>query len=268
MNDIITSKDNKLVKFTKSLYQKKSRDLEGCYIVEGIKMVQEALIQRDIIRFIVICPTILNQVNGGRDILDISSQSKHQVITVNENIFKFISDTQTPQGILAVIIKRSTKLKDFELKKNGRYILLDAVQDPGNVGTIIRTADAIGFDGIFLSKGCADVYNSKTLRSTMGSVYRVDLFQDIDLEILISCMKLHGIKIFASSLEADNVHFKADFCGGIGLIIGNEANGISKKVLEMADVKIKIPMRGGAESLNASVAAGILMYEIERNNYR
>ncbi len=263
----ITSKDNRLIKHVKSLHQKKYRDSEGQFFVEGVKMIREAVQQGVDVFNVLVCPDILKRVNGGEDLLDNLTGLKIQLDSVPENVFWYISDTESPQGVLAVIGKNKDSAAGDGLDPNGVYMLIDGVQDPGNVGTIIRTSDAIGAAGVFLSKRCADAYSPKVLRSSMGSIFRVSIFEKANLNEIAGRMQKAGIKIAATSLQANQYHFDINYTGGIGVVIGNESNGVSTELLSMADYTVKIPMRGGAESLNASVAAGVLMYEVLRSRW-
>jgi TrmH family RNA methyltransferase len=264
MEYTITSRDNNLIKHIKSLHQKKHRDDEGQFFVEGIKMVEEAIRQKTDIVNIVASIDMLTKISGGIEFADKLKEDNISTILVPESIFSFISDTETPQGVLAVIKKKCVIENEGIYVKNGTYILLDGVQDPGNVGSIIRTADAAGINGVILSRGCADIYNPKTLRSTMGSIFRVPIIDKADLHLIAKAMKKQGIIVLTSSLKSENYHYDVDYEGGIALVIGSEANGVGPEMMEMADLLVKIPMRGGAESLNASVAAGILIYEVMR----
>ena len=265
MEYTITSRDNKLIKHIKTLHQKKYREDEGQFFVEGIKMVEEAIRQKADIVNIVTSIDILTKISGGVELSERLKEIKVHTDWVPESIFRFISDTETPQGVLAVIKKKCANEDEIIFVKNGTYILMDGVQDPGNVGTIIRTSDAAGIDGVILSKGCADIYNPKTLRSTMGSIFRIPIVEKADICAIAKAMKKQGIRVLISSLKAKCFHYDVDYEGGIALVIGSESNGVGPEMAEMADLTVKIPMSGGAESLNASVAAGILIYEITRH---
>ena len=264
----ITSKDNKLVKHIKALHHRKNRDEEEQFFVEGAKVTQEALDQKVDILSIVICEDILGRINGGKDILTNLNKCGIPISRVAADIFGDISDMEAPQGILMVIRKERNSIENFVFNTNGIYIMLDGIQDPGNVGTIVRTADAIGADGVILSKGCADFYSPKTLRASMGSVFRVKLLEKVSLVETTQVMKEKGFMIAAASLQAEQCHFDVAYNGGVALVIGSESNGVSGEMLELADKVVKIPMKGGTESLNASVAAGVLMYEVFRYKYK
>lgn len=236
----ITSLDNKLVKKITSLAQKKYRDEFGEFFIEGMKLVEEATKYNQEIINILYCPEMIEYK------LDIPA------LKVSKEIIHKITDTSTPQGIIAVC-----KIPKYEIEKKNKLIYLDKVQDPGNVGTIIRTADAFGFDGVMLSKECADVYSPKVVRSTMGSLFHIPIYQDVTVENI----KNMENKIYSAVLDTNTFVNNTNICTPFVLVIGNEGKGISTEVRNITDEFIKIDMSGNAESLNASIAAGILMYE-------
>lgn len=242
----ITSLENNQVKKITSLNKKKYRDEYKLFFVEGMKSVKEAINFNWDIECIIYSPEMINY--------DLEIEG----IKVSKEILCKISDTVTPQGIIAVC-----KIKDNgieSLKEKKRILFLDKVQDPGNVGTIIRTADAFGFDGIVLAKECADPYSPKVVRSTMGSIFHLPIIRDINVEEL----KKLNMKIYSSSLEASKNIKDIKLEEKAILVIGNEGNGITEETKKMTDEFIKIEMPGNAESLNASIAAGILMYEFTK----
>lgn len=268
MNYTITSKDNKFIKMVKSLNQKKYREFEEKYFIEGIKIISEAVKQKIKLEDIIICPEVLNKVRSGAEFGESLERTGYRINYVPEKIFNEICSTETPQGILAVISQKEYDLDSLALKTNGFYIVLDGISDPGNLGTIIRTADAAGADGVFLSDGCTDVFSPKTLRATMGSVFRVNVFENINLEDMLHKMKQNGIKILAASIDAKKLYFEEDFGIGTAVVIGSEAHGIRPVVQDLADSMIRIPMSEQIDSLNASVAAGILIYERFRRTWK
>ncbi|HOV25979.1 MAG TPA: 23S rRNA (guanosine(2251)-2'-O)-methyltransferase RlmB [Pseudobacteroides sp.] len=262
--DIITSNQNLLIKEIKGLELRKNREEKGLFIAEGLRFVEESVKEKALIDKIVVSNTFLE----GKSAMDIMDRIRNMGLpcyVVSDKIFKEISDTQTPQGILAVIKKKDALIGDI-IKSSNKIVMLESLQDPGNMGTIIRTADAAGMTGIILSKGCVDVYNRKVLRSTMGSIFHLPIHRTDDFIGTIKELKAKGIKVYASHLEGSINYYDIDECQNTAVIIGNEANGISDEAAMAADCLIKIPMPGKAESLNASVAAGILMYEILRKS--
>lgn len=256
---VISSKDNELVKKVKKLKEKKYRDEENAFIVEGIKMVEEAIDENAKIQLIVICEECINNGTLNKEIM--YKIAKHECIYVTEKIFNLLTDVKTPQGILAVIGKKG-KNTEIDYSKD-IIIALDGIQDPGNLGTILRTVDSIGLNQIIVSKGTADAFNSKVVRSTMGAIFRIKIIEVENLAQAIKEMRKHHFKLMVTSLQTKNSIYDIDFYKKI-IVIGNEANGVSKEIQDMADEKAKIPMLGRTESLNASVAAGVVMYEYVR----
>ena len=191
--------------------------------------------------------------------------AKYDCIYVTNKLFKTVSEVKTPQGVLAVVGKES---KDAEISYNEDIIVaLDDVQDPGNLGTILRTVDSIGLKQILVSKGTADPYNPKVIRSTMGAIFRIKVIECEDLEKTLKEIKKNKFKIVVSSLQAKTSIYDINYNKKV-IVIGNEANGVEEKIQNLADEKIKIPMLGKTESLNASVATGIILYEYVRQKLK
>lgn len=257
MKKLIESVQNKLVKKIKALQQRKNREKECLFIVEGIRFVQEIPVNDSILFY-----AVSNTFQKTNDITIYEKRSK--VFVFSDDVFRSVADTQHTQGILAVCQKKEINLNDFKLKQKGFYILAEEIQDPGNLGTMIRTADACNVDAIFLSKGCVDLYNAKVLRSTMGSLFHVPIFSNVDLEKCIDSMKQKNITVFAAHLKTEQYYYTADFKKGCAFLIGNEGKGITETIAKKCDKLIKIPMIGQAQSLNASVATGVLLYEVVR----
>lgn len=251
---IITSKENDIIKNIRKLREKKYRDEENCFIIEGIKMIEEAIRENAKIKMIVICEE-LNQNPIPKDIL--YKVAKEKIIYVNEKVFKVLTDVTTPQGILAVVQKNNDNLIDFS---KDLFLILDNIQDPGNMGTILRTADSIALTQIIVTKGTADCYNPKVVRSTMGAIFRVKVIEVEDILKTIKELKKHKIQVLATDLNTEYSFYDVNYKRS-AIVIGNEGNGVSKEILEIADKKIKIPMLGKTESLNAAVATGIILYQ-------
>ncbi len=256
---VITSKDNEIVKTIKKLKEKKYRDLNGQFIVEGIKMVAEAIEEKADIDTIVICEDCVN--DGTIDKKLLYEIAKYKCVYVKKNVFDFMSDVTNPQGILAVINKNQSK-------NSIRYdediiVILDGIQDPGNLGTILRTIDSAGLKQVVISNETADCYNPKVVRSTMGGIFRVNVVRCDDLLDKINEVKKNGYKVVVTSLGAKESIYTIDY-NKKAIVIGNEANGVSKEVMDLADEKVIIPMLGKTESLNAGVATGIIIYEYVR----
>ena len=274
----ISSKDNSLIKHIKRLKEKKYRDEYGEFIVEGLKLINEAIQENADIRQIVVC-------DGCDNSEMIESHLKYEMarldfIYVPQNIFKMISDVENPQGVLAVIGKIKTNRDDNKeagqtpktsnINLNEDIILaLDDIQDPGNLGTILRTADSVGLKQILVSKGTADAYNPKVVRSTMGAIFRINVIECENLKETLKELQSKDYKVMTTSLKAKKSIYEVDYKKKI-IVIGNEANGVSKEILNLADEKVIIPMLGKTESLNASVATGVILYEYVRQkiNYK
>lgn len=246
---IITSKDNEIIKNIKKLKEKKYR-LDS-YIVEGIKMVKEAINENQEIALIAI-----------REDFKIDFDTKKiKIVTISNKIFNDISDVKTPQGILAVIKKNQNN----QIETNQEYILaLDSLQDPGNMGTIIRTADSANINQIIINKTTVDPYSPKVIRSTMGAIYRTNIIEVEDLKATLKEMKSKGFQIITTDLKATQSIYDINYNNKTVVVIGNEANGVRQEILQTADKKVIIPMLGKTESLNASIAASIMIYEYVR----
>ncbi|MCI8641625.1 MAG: RNA methyltransferase [Clostridia bacterium] len=256
---IISSKDNELIKHIRKLKEKKYRDLNQEYVIEGIKLIKEAIEEKAEIEQIIVCDNCLDTEVIPKDIM--YEVAKYECIYVTEKVFISISDVSTPQGILAVV-KRNKEDKSIDYKQD-IIVVLDDIQDPGNLGTILRTVDSVGLNQIIVSKGTADCYNTKVIRSTMGAIFRVNIIECEDLEKTLKEIQENDFKVVVTSLQTKKSLYDIEF-NKKAIVIGNEANGVEKKIQNMADEKIKIPMLGKTESLNASVATGVVLYEYVR----
>ena len=256
---VITSKDNELIKHIKKLKDKKQRDLSHEYIIEGIKLIQEAIQENAKIKQIIICDDCEKTESIPKELM--YEIAKQECIYVTNKVFDSITEVMNPQGILAIIEKQSKEIQIDD--KQDIILALDDIQDPGNLGTILRTADSIGLTQILVSKGTADCYNPKVVRSTMGAIFRVKIIECEDLVKTLKEIKKHKFEIVVSSLQTDNSIYDINYHKKV-IVIGNEANGVKKEIQDLADKKIKIPMLGKTESLNASVATGIILYEYVR----
>ena len=256
---VITSKDNEIVKNIKKLKEKKYRDEKKQFIVEGIRLVAEAVEEKTNIDCIVICEDCVN--NGGIDKKLLYEIAKYKCIYVKENVFLTLTDVSNPQGILAVINRKDNELnidysQDF-------VVALDGIQDPGNLGTILRTVDSAGLNQIIVSKTTADCYNPKVVRSTMGGIFRVNIIKVDNLADTLKQMQKNKFEVVVTSLDTNESMYDINYNKKV-VVIGNEANGVTKEIQNLADKKVIIPMLGKTESLNASVAAGIMIYEYVR----
>ena len=258
--ELIVSKSNDNVKFIRSLNEKKYRTKYNAFYLEGVKVTNEILDKNEAIDilFIAYSKSLLISTNGGQALLDrISSLKNIKVLEFEENIFKYMTDTVNTQGILVVM-----KIPKYSLEneENKNIILLDKVQDLGNIGTIIRSCNAFGVDTILCTSGTADVYSPKAVRATMGGILNVKIIYLDDIEKL-NLFKKMGYKIATTSLKTQNSIDSIDYNNKYIFVMGNEANGVSKEIIDISDFVVKIPMSEKIESLNVGVATSIILYE-------
>lgn len=260
----ITSRKNPLIKEIKGLSRRKNREEMGLFLVEGIKLIEEAIDYSMSIKYIFYTDSIKNIKGGEEILLRISSLNDIELILVSDEVFKDISDTKSPQGILGVLEQRYEKIEDLDIENMKKTLYLDGIQDPGNMGTIIRTADAFGFDCIFIKSGTVDPFGPKVVRATMGSIYRVPIYYLNDHIYELKKLKKQGYILYSTYLDGSTPIKDVDYNNRFIITIGNESLGVSDEVIEISDELIKIPMEGNAESLNAAIASSIIMYEASR----
>ncbi len=246
----LTSLKNPKVQLWRSLKDRKGRQESGLFLVEGIRMTHEALASSFGIS------ALLVQENHP---LPEYIPDGIPVYILPEYIMVSVCDTKSPQG-LAAVLRMQTHPACGQ-----RLVALDQVQDPGNVGTILRTADAAGFNGLLLSPDCADVFSPRVLRASMGSIFRVGLSFPASLPDALRALRSEGYSVLSSQLDGDPFERRLNVSERFVLVIGNEGNGVSDAVKAEATHRLCLPMRGGAESLNAAVAAGIMMYSLTWN---
>ena len=261
---MITSTSNKKIKDIIALIKKRSlRDKTKTYVIEGIKIFEE--IPFEDLKEVFISETFLKN-----SYKDLKEETKHKLNSikyelVSDIVFNHTSDTKTPQGILAVAKRTEYSLeKLLEKDISHAIIILDDIQDPGNLVTIVRSSEAAGISLIIMSKDTVDIYNPKVIRSTMGSIFRVPFVYVDDINVTIKMLKQKNIKIYTSTLSADKEYDKEDYTKSSAFIIGNESRGVKSEIIENSDICIKIPMLGKTESLNVGVASSIFMFELAR----
>lgn len=255
---MITSSANGKVKQVMNLIKKaKARNESGLFVAEGLRIFKE--IPRDQIDSIFVSESFLKEEER-KHLID---GMKYEVLT--DEVFQVMSDTKTPQGILALVKQHAYTPEDLTSVPGPAFLMiLENIQDPGNLGTIIRAGEGAGITGVLMNSTTADIYNPKVIRSTMGSVFRVPFTYTDDLAASILQLKKKGIKLYAAHLNGRNNYEKEDYTVDTGFLIGNEANGLTEDTARLADAYIKIPMMGSVESLNAAVAASVLMFETAR----
>lgn len=268
---MISSTANSRVKHVVQLREKgRERKKEGVFLAEGIRMFQETPASR--IRELYIEETLAErlQTEDLFEKIEACRQAGIFVETVSREVMKKMADTMSPQGVLVVaemiayqpeeLIREAVRRREQE-GRDPLFLLLEDVQDPGNLGTMIRTAEGAGADGIFMTEGCVDVYNPKTIRSTMGSLYRMPFVCGASLLEVTVLLKKEKITTYAAHLKGEKFFHEVNYQGGSAFLIGNEGNGLREETADLADTYLKIPMEGKLESLNAAMAAGLLMYQ-------
>lgn len=254
---MITSTGNTQVKNIIQLMQKtKARREQGLFVAEGRKMFHEA--PRHWIHKAYISETLAGDENLLKSVQGLDFE------IVSDKVFRQMSDTQTPQGILTVLRKPAYTMEQILAGEKPLFLILEDLQDPGNVGTILRTGEGAGVQGVFLTRNTVDIFNPKVIRSTMGSIYRIPFLYVEDVVCLQKELKKCGVRMFAAHLDGKNTYDQESYAQGTAFLIGNEGNGLSDRAAACADTWIRIPMAGRVESLNAAMAAGILMYEAAR----
>ena len=251
----IRSKDNRIVKRCEQLSMRKYRDQFGLYLIEGENLLDEAI--RNHVRI----ETVLVREDCQKAL---PPEAADKAFLLDARLFDKLAQTVTSQGILAVVAKAEVRKEDFIGLPGSNFIVLDRLQDPGNIGTILRTADAAGYRLAILMKGTADVYAPKVVRAATGSLFRMPVVSMASTEELVEFTRAAGKKLTATCLDAQRCYYDEDLTHDIALVIGNEGSGVAPALIESSELRIKIPMQGNIESLNAAVAAGVLMYEAMR----
>lgn len=255
---MITSSANGKVKQVMNLLKKaKARKESGLFAAEGLRIFKE--LPKEQLHSVFVSESFLkNPVHEG-----LLKDLRFEILS--DEIFKTMSDTQTPQGILALVRQYEYTIEDLLGNEEPAFLMiLENLQDPGNLGTILRAGEGAGITGVVMTHTTADIYNPKVVRSTMGSVCRVPFVYTDSLRSVAGELKSAGIRLFAAHLNGKNNYEKEDYTVGTGFLIGNEAVGLTEETAALADIKVKIPMKGKVESLNAAVAASVLMFETAR----
>ncbi len=261
---MLAGQHNRRVKRLRRLSNRDYRERAGRFLVEGVRFVEEAFISTWPVETLIYCPGILSG-RRGEALLEIAAAKGTHMLEVEEALFKELASTQTPQGVLAEVRQPRTTLEDLQVEgKLALLVVVDGVQDPGNLGTIVRAADAAGAGGVIILKGSADIYNPKSLRATMGSIFHMPLIQGLTAVEVISYLAGHKIKTIAGDPRAKKVVYECELTVPCAIFAGSEAAGLSDAVLERADEQVRIPMPGQAESLNVAISVAIILYEALR----
>lgn len=252
---MITSTSNQQIKNLSLLMKKaKARNEQGIFIVEGRKMAEE--IPTGWLEKTYVSESFWKQNE------DFLREWEYEM--VSDAVFKSVSDTQTPQGILCLVKMPKYELEQLLVGEDTHLLILESIQDPGNLGTMLRTGEGAGISGVIMNQTTVDLFNPKTIRSTMGSIYRVPFYVTKDLKSTIEELKTKGISVYAAHLKGTLSYDEPDYKRPTAFMIGNEGNGLSDEIADCADTYIRIPMQGQVESLNAAISATLLMYETNR----
>lgn len=258
---MITSAANQQMKNISLLMKKaKARNEQGLFVVEGRKMFSE--VPKEWLHSVYVSESFLQQDENAGLLYD----TVYEVVA--DAVFKHISDTQTPQGILCLVHLPQYRLEQLQQGEKTSLLILESIQDPGNLGTMLRTGEGAGITGVIMNQTTVDLFHPKTIRSTMGSIYRMPYYISSNLQDTVALLKKQGIKVYAAHLKGSVAYDQPDYTKGSAFLIGNEGNGLSKELAASADLYIKIPMEGQVESLNAAVSASLLMYEANRQRRR
>ena len=261
MKDIISSNKNDKIKYLKKLYNSSKRKKEGKFVLEGYRLIKHAYESGAKFDYIFVTKSFTESKEYEE--LIANNGLNNISILITEELLNKISDTINPQGIIAVVYEMDSNITQI-INKNKNILVLDRIQDPGNLGTIIRTAAAAGFGGIISLKGTVDIYNLKVLRATAGAIFNIPFINKIDYNNFKNILKedFSDYKLICADVNTELFYDQVEYNDKNILVIGNEGNGIRSELLEKADKKIKIPLNNNIESINAAMAAGILMYEI------
>ncbi|MEG2348420.1 MAG: RNA methyltransferase [Clostridia bacterium] len=266
--DIITSKSNEKVKYIKSLNEKKFRQKYNAFYLEGIKVVSEVIDFKKAIdiEFIAYSKPILEKLNSSQNLIKklekISDSGEITIYEIKEEIFKDIVDTITPQGVL-VVLKIPVVSEESILNSSSNILILDKIQDAGNLGTIIRSADAFGVKNIVCNLGTCDAFSNKVTRSTMGSILRTNILylDEEKIHYFLNKLKTNNYDIISTALQGTTMLDDINYSKKLAIVLGNESNGISNEIIDLSTYLVKIPILDTAESLNVSVACGIILYK-------
>ena len=281
---MITSTSNQQMKNLTLLMKKaKARNEQGVFVAEGRKMFLEAPVEW--VKQVYVSESFYGTCTQGnmqdcmksctpkhgeeklnRKVLERLNETGYEI--VSDNVFKSVSDTQTPQGILCLVRMPQYPLSDLLRGNRTHLLIVESIQDPGNLGTMLRTGEGAGITGIIMNRTTVDLFNPKTIRSTMGSIYRVPYYIADDLAETIGELKRQKVGIYAAHLKGQMQYDEPSYCKGTAFLIGNEGNGLSDEIAGLADTYVRIPMEGSVESLNAAVSAALLMYAPTRQRRR
>jgi len=263
---LVSSNSNKWVKYVKKLSRRRFRDREGKFVLEGVRAVEEGLKAGGAVE-VVMFSASAGLTARCSQLLENVAKAGIKTLEVNENVMSELSNTETPQGVLAVVSRQEVTLHDMLRLSPSLLVVVDSVQDPGNLGTIIRTSAGAGVCGIILMPGTVDLYNPKTLRSLMGNIFQIPIINAAERSEVLAQLEKVGLKFVIGEPRAPKTVFDVNLTVPVAVVIGSEAHGVQPDIMARSGYRVNIPMSQGVESLNVAVAAGILLYEVIRQRH-
>ncbi len=258
----ITSKDNSAVKYLRSLSDPKQRKKEQAFPIEGIKMVEEALRSRTGIKMVVATPSLVQ--HHGKSILNLAQNYPTDILWISDKLMDTVAETMTPQPVMAVIQMKEHFEHELFAHGSKLIVICHQLQDPGNLGTIIRTAEAVGAAGVAITQNTVDPYNAKTVRASMGSILRVPVVRIADVSAFTKKCRQEGFQTIAMALGGSKTHFDLDLIKPTAVVVGQEGAGLPENILDKVDHRVRIPMVETIDSLNVATSTAVFLYEVMR----
>jgi TrmH family RNA methyltransferase len=262
----VTSKDNHVIKHLRSLSDPKHRKKEQTFLIEGVKMVEEALRDGLGVKMVLAAPALVQ--HHGKGVLKLAESRAIEILWISERLMDALSDSKTPQPVMAVVAMPGHREQELLANTSGIIIIAHQIQDPGNMGTIIRTAEAVGASGIALTAGTVDPFNAKAVRASMGSILRLPIVLAADIRNFIRECRRAGFQTMAAALTGERTHFDVDLRKPTAIILGQEGAGLPQDIMAEVDLRVRIPMAERIDSLNVATAAAIVLYEAMRQRLR
>ncbi|WP_075739271.1 MULTISPECIES: TrmH family RNA methyltransferase [Actinoalloteichus] len=264
MTEIISSASNQLVKRVRALGDRRRRQREGAFVVEGIQPVWRAVAAGWPIETLLVAPDLLRESAASAMVAEQEARGV-RVARLSKELFQRLSDRDSPPGLAAIVRGRTSELKTLEVTPGAVFAVLHEVGNPGNLGTIIRTVDAVGGAGVILVGDCTDPFAPAAVKASMGSLFAVDVAHVRTADGFFDWVREHGVQVVTTSGRADDEHWSTEYRTPIAILLGSEGDGLPEDLIDRGDHCVRIPMVGTAESLNLAVAAGVLLYEARRH---
>jgi TrmH family RNA methyltransferase len=262
----ISSKDNSSIKHLRSLADPKYRKKEKAFLIEGVKMVEEALRDDLGVKMVVASPSLVQ--HHGKGVLKLAESQSVEILWISERIMDSISENKTPQPVMAVVKTREHSEEELLAHSSRLIVVAHQLQDPGNLGTIIRTAEAVGASGVAITTNTVDPLNPKAIRASMGSILRLPIVHLMDVSAFIKACKKRGYQTVATVLSGEKTHFDIDLKKPTMVIFGQEGGGLSQDIMPIIDLHVRIPMAETIDSLNVATAAAVILYEALRQKLK